>query len=61
MQWITENWALILQVITGTVTVASIIVKATPTKEDDKWLAKIIGFLKIIAINPKTEKGVKIK
>ncbi|HUU87750.1 MAG TPA: hypothetical protein VMX17_08365 [Candidatus Glassbacteria bacterium] len=61
MKWITENWAIILQVMTGTITVASIIVKATPTKEDDKWLAKIISLLSVIAINPKQNKGVQKK
>ena len=46
----TEKWPLIIQVITGIVTVASIIVKMTPNTKDDAFIAKLLNLL---AINPK--------
>ncbi len=50
MDWITTNWATILQIVTGIVTVASIIVKLTPSTKDDAIVAKIMQFL---ALTPK--------
>lgn len=53
MNWIAEHWKDILAVIGGVVSVASIIVKITPTQKDDNILAKIIKILSIIGIfNP---------
>ena len=49
--WITVNWVNILGIISGIITVASIIVKLTPNQEDDKVLATIIAFLKILSLN----------
>ena len=42
-----------MAIIGGVVTLASIIVKMTPTLEDDKWLAKIVRLLNVLALNPK--------
>jgi Na+-transporting NADH:ubiquinone oxidoreductase subunit NqrC len=53
MSWITEHWKDILAIIGGIVTLASLIVKLTPTQKDDNILAKIIKILSIIGIfNP---------
>lgn len=53
MDWIAENWTVILLIITSIVTLASIIVKLTPTPNDDAVLAKIINFLKVIGLYKK--------
>lgn len=53
MNWIIEHWKDVLAVIGGIVSVASLIVKLTPTQKDDNVLAKIIKFLAAIGIfNP---------
>lgn len=53
MEWITAHWKDILAVIGGVVTVASIIVKLTPTQKDDNVLAKIIKILAALSLyNP---------
>lgn len=53
MAWITEHWKDILAVIGGIVTVASIIVKLTPTQKDDTVLEKIIKILAALSLfNP---------
>ncbi len=53
MEWIHSNWKDILAVIGGVVTVASIIVKLTPTQKDDNVLAKIINLLAALSLfNP---------
>lgn len=53
MEWITQNWKDILAIIGGVVTVASIIVKLTPTPKDDTVLAKVIKVLAAIGLfNP---------
>jgi Na+-transporting NADH:ubiquinone oxidoreductase subunit NqrC len=53
MNWIAEHWKDVLAIIGGVVTVASLIVKLTPTQKDDNILAKIIKILAIIGIfNP---------
>ncbi len=53
MEWIVQHWKDILAIIGGVITVASLIVKLTPTQKDDTILAKIIKFLAAIGIfNP---------
>lgn len=53
MEWITQHWKDILAIIGGVVTVASIIVKLTPTQKDDNVLAKIIKILAALSLyNP---------
>ena len=50
--WVQLHWADILAVYTGIVTVASIIVKLTPTLKDDNVLLGIIKFVaKYLALN----------
>lgn len=53
MEWITANWVNITAVIGGVVTLASLIVKLTPSTSDDAVLDKIIGVLNALALNPK--------
>jgi preprotein translocase subunit Sss1 len=53
MNWITNHWLEITAAVTSCVTAASLIVKLTKTPKDDEFLAKVIKFLNIIALNPK--------
>ena len=46
---VTDIWTL----ITSIVTVASIIVRITPTDADNKALAKVLRFLDVVSINKK--------
>jgi predicted nucleic acid-binding protein len=45
IQWLQENWLNIAAIYAGLVTVASIIVKMTPTLKDDTALLKVIKFI----------------
>ena len=53
IQWIIANSKDLLLIVTGMVTVASIIVKLTPTPKDDAIMAKILPWLEKIALNKK--------
>lgn len=53
MDWLMENWQTVLLVVTSAVTLASVIVKLTPTPKDDAALASIINFLKVIGLYKK--------
>ncbi|MEI8186104.1 MAG: hypothetical protein WCG19_05365 [Chlorobiaceae bacterium] len=50
MEWIQANWVNITAVIGGVVTVASLLVKMTPSESDDAVLAKIISVLKALSL-----------
>jgi len=50
MEWMQANWVNITAVIGGVVTVASLIVKMTPTQTDDEILGKIIAVLKALSL-----------
>ena len=53
MNWIQTNGKDILAIIGGIVTVASLIVKLTPTQKDDAVLGKIIQVLSALSLfNP---------
>jgi len=53
IQWLQANWKDVLAIIGGVVTVASIIVKLTPTQKDDAFLAKVIKVLAALSLfNP---------
>lgn len=51
--WIQANAKDLLLVLTSMVTIASVIVKLTPTQKDDAILAKIMPWLEKIALNKK--------
>ena len=53
MDWIVSNWDTVLLIVTSIVTLASLIVKLTPTPKDDAILAKIINFFKVIGLYKK--------
>ena len=53
IDWIQAHWKDILAIIGGVVTVASIIVKLSPTPKDDTVLEKIIKILAALGLfNP---------
>ena len=53
ISWLQANWKEVLAIIGGVVTVASIIVKLTPTPKDDAFLAKVIKVLSALSLfNP---------
>jgi len=58
ISWITSNWGSIVAVVSGLVTVASVVTALTPTPKDDAalaWIRKILDFLSVL--KPKTASG----
>jgi len=55
MNWIIEHYTQIAAIAFGVVALARIIVKLTPTPEDDSVLEKIIDALKHIGLHVPTE------
>ena len=53
MDWIIANWASVVAIVTGVVTVASIIAKLTPTQTDDKIVAYVLKIVDVLALNTK--------
>lgn len=53
MDWLLEHWDSILTAIAGVVTVASVVVKLTPTPKDNEVLAKVRKILEKLALTPK--------
>lgn len=45
IDWIISNWSYVLSGIFALIVVASIVVKLTPSKKDDSFLAKLIDVL----------------
>ncbi len=50
MEWMQANWVNITAVIGGVVTVASLIVKMTPSESDDVILSRVINVLKALSL-----------
>jgi len=61
MEWITANWVSVVGIITGIVTVASVVAKLTPTKTDDKLVGYALKFIDFLAINNKPTEIKKTK
>lgn len=51
MSWLTENFANIMAVVGAVIVLARIVVKLTPTPQDDSVLEKIVGFLKALGLH----------
>lgn len=51
--WVQANAKDLLLILTSIVTIASVIVKLTPSQKDDAILAKIMPWLEKIALNKK--------
>ncbi len=50
INWFVQNWTTVLNIIAYIISAASLIVKLTPTPNDDTALAKIIDILKKLAL-----------
>jgi len=53
IQWIVANAGQLWAILATVVTLASLIVKLTPTPKDDEILAKVIKFLEMLSLNKK--------
>jgi len=51
MEWITNHWVEILNIVAYVISGASIIVKLTPTPKDDEILGTAIKFLALFSLN----------
>ena len=51
MNWITQHWSDVLQVISYIIASASIITALTPTPKDDALMAKLHSVLKLLGLN----------
>lgn len=59
VEYIKTNWKDILAIIGGVVSVASVVVKLTPTQKDDTVLDKIISVLVYFSLYNKDGKASK--
>jgi hypothetical protein len=60
MDWISENWKLLVEAVGGLVVFASVVVRLTPTEVDNEMLARLLKFFEAIALNNKpVEKKTK--
>lgn len=50
IKWCAEHWNDVLAVIGGLIGVATVIVKLTPTQQDDAVLAKVIKVLSALSL-----------
>lgn len=50
INWCTQHWQDVLAIIGGVVSVATLIVKLTPTQKDDAVLGKIIAVLSALSL-----------
>ena len=50
MNWITQHYDEVLQIIGAVVALATLIVKLTPTQQDDNVLAKVIRVLSALSL-----------
>lgn len=50
INWFAINWLTILSIISYVISGAALIVKLTPTPNDDNFLAKVIEILKKLAL-----------
>jgi len=53
MSWIINNWQEVVNAMAGVMIVARIIVKLTPSPEDDSLLAKFVDVLKALGLHLK--------
>lgn len=50
INWCTQHWQEVLAIIGGVVSVATVIVKLTPTQKDNDVLGKIIAVLSALSL-----------
>lgn len=59
VEYIKTNWQDILAIVGGVVTIASVIVKLTPSQKDDTILGKVISVLVYFSLYNKDGKASK--
>lgn len=53
IEYIHTNFGVYLEILAAAITLATLIVKATPTQKDDAFLAKVIKVLSVLSLcNP---------
>ena len=63
MQWITMNWQVLSLIVTGIISVASMIAKITPNETDNKYVAMAQRAVDMVAMSTgktKLKGGFKI-
>ncbi len=51
IKFVTENSESLIAIVTGIVTVASLIANLTPSEKDNGWVAKISKWVNYLALN----------
>ena len=51
MEWLGNNWELIIQWITYIIAIATVVVKITPNETDNLWLEKIVKVFEFLSGN----------
>ena len=58
MEWLTENWEEMGMIVSGVLSVASVVTKLTPSPKDDEILKQIIAWLSFL--QPRGVSGMKM-
>lgn len=53
MNWLIENHGLLAEIVLGVIGVATLVVKLTPTKADDRFMAQLTELLEKVALGGK--------
>lgn len=59
MKWIVANWELVTQIITGIISVSSLITKITPNTTDNKVVLGVQKVVEVMALNTSPAKLTK--
>ena len=59
MLWILANWDTLLLIVSGVISVASVIAKLTPSEVDNNVIGYILKFIDMIALNKPPTKIIK--
>tara|TARA_R100000655_G_scaffold34639_1_gene67379 strand:+ start:2825 stop:3013 length:189 start_codon:yes stop_codon:yes gene_type:complete len=51
LTWVSDNKEAIIGILTGVVTVASLIATMTPNESDNKWVARVTKVVSWLALN----------
>jgi len=51
IKFVTENSETLVAIVTGIVTVASLVANLTPSAKDDGWVAKVSKWVNYLALN----------
>ena len=51
--WVINHWGELTLIVTGVISIASVITKLTPTEVDNKFVALILKSVELLALNSK--------